>query len=330
MKTASQTRPASPISVPDPGSTAASPLYTVPDWARPNPADASLEGAVFCAAISLKTLDDLVRSDPVWLGCFRDRQALVCAHAACQWLRLKTDAGALRDAVLLCGPDGDPGPAGRVYQITRRLSRRAPSVSSKTITALTQALGLKTLSDPDLTSVVDAIETSLPTRQSPPLAAAALITRLYHLNPDWEILAWILADNVIAARLGWSAPVPLLLSARFDPVLRLRQGRGRMNPEDPDFARALCLAFSVAIRQALNSANAIARNASSLLTAAPKLRSKGAQTIIQQLLEEDSLLATAPDSGLSRWAAPRLFARLISFGAVRELSGRSSFKIYGL
>ena len=63
----------------------------------------------------------------------------------------------------------------------------------------------------------------------------------------------------------------------------------------------------------------------------PKLRAKGAGAALQALLDEDCLTASSEIGGqLSERGARRLFDRLVALGAVRELTGRATFRLYGL
>ncbi|MBY2935678.1 DUF1403 family protein [Rhizobium leguminosarum] len=297
-------------------------------WALPRGRDTSDTDAAFAAGIALKSLDDLIRAAPPWLGCWRDRLALKSAAVAAKTLGRNEEENALRDAVLLTVAGDDPGPAGKLFLATRMAARRSGPVTTSFVKEIADLFGLRL--DGGLASIPDIVDSVNQSGRAAPFAVTDLITAISAVRPDAEALALGLAEVVLAQKLKWPKPVPLLLPERFGSSFRTIGGRGRVRPGEPAYPRAICLALVNGIDAALRSAVEIDRRAARLLAVTPKLRTRGADSVIQKLLNEDAVPASASGSNLSRWAANRLFERLESFEAVRELSGRSSFRIFGL
>ena len=72
----------------------------------------------------------------------------------------------------------------------------------------------------------------------------------------------------------------------------------------------------------------LARRASLLKGVAPKLRAKGAGAAVKIFLTQDAVAPSALP--LADRAARRLCDRLVDLGAVSELTGRDTFRLYGV
>lgn len=297
-------------------------------WALPRDRGTNETDAAFAAGTALKTLDDLIRADPPWLGCWHDRLALRSAAVAARMLGRSEEENVIRDVVLLTAAGDEPGPAGKLFLATRMLMRRTGTITTPFVKELADLLALRW--DDGLASIPDLVDSAIQSGRAAPFAVADLITAIFAVRPDAEAMALGLAEAVLAQKLSWPKPVPLLLPERFGPAFRTVGGRGRVRPGEPAYSKAICLALVDGVEAALRSAVEIDRRASRLLAVAPKMRTKGAAPVMRRLLSEDAVPASAPGSKLSRWAANRLFERLEGFGAVRELSGRSAFRIFGL
>jgi hypothetical protein len=146
---------------------------------------------------------------------------------------------------------------------------------------------------------------------------------------EGELLAAWLADAVLAQRLNWPFALPLLAASLF-------LGAGRRagvleNPADGGETTRVVFAYAKAAAGAIDLSCDLARWAEKLTEAAQKLRAKGAGAALRALLDEDCLAASSEFGGqLSERGARRLFDRLVALGAIRELTGRATFRLYGL
>jgi hypothetical protein len=146
------------------------------------------------------------------------------------------------------------------------------------------------------------------------------------LVPQCEPLALWLADMVLARRLKWPMVVPLLAAQARRGDLR---AAGKSGGSDDVWAKACALAYARAAASATDLYVDLVRRADRLLAAAPKLRSKDADQMLAILLMEDAQPAGAGKTASDR-SSRRLFERLVSLGAARELTGRPTFRLYGL
>ena len=306
-----------------------------PAWARPKNPPESVAEAAFLAGAALGRLDAVVRENPPWAGVFRRRLALAAAAASVRRAGRAEDEARLRDALHLRRPGDDAGPAGRRLMAWRALTARSAGLWPQSVEAAAEVVGVK--HDDALLEIIEAAEACVAGGRPAPFAAAeaaATTLRILRSAPptlgsDAELVALWLADAVLAQLLKWPFALPLLAAHLF-PGSGRRAGPGAA-AVDENWVCACCLAYARAAAQACDLSADLERRAKKLLAVAPKLRAKGAGAALQALLDDDSLsAATKIGTQMSERGARRLFDRLVALGAIRELTGRSTFRLYGL
>lgn len=280
------------------------------------------------AGSALNALDNLVRAEPEWSGAWRHRLALKAASACMRLVGRGEDEAALRDAWLLRQPGDEPGPAGNVLAAWRRLAGRSlpPGVEELRTVAGLLGIGWSDSFGELIEATRDAVRGGAPAPRVAARAAAAVM----RADPKAEILAWWLADCALSWPMGWRHAVPILGPQIHAPLLRSGPEGRRARPGSDGFEQAVFIAAALGAAEACRLAAEMAAQAERLRAAAPKLRSKAAGDVIDRLLGDDAVSGTLTTSTMSRWASRRLFDRLAELGAVRELSGRTTFRIYGL
>lgn len=280
-------------------------LPRMPDWVTSARAEA-LEDVAFLSGTALNHLHLVLSSEDVPHALLRDRLALRAAEACVAFSGRPERAGELRDAVHLLRLGDLPGPAGETCLVWRRAVERPLSVKS-----LGRALSAF---EPD------RIATWLDAGEGAPVARAAMVLEAVLTDaPRADVLALILADAVLAQALGWDQIVPLLAGGLK---------RADLRKKGDDLRLACYRALISSAVEAMRLAADLTRRAAHLKAVAPKLRAKGAGDAVKMFLTRDAVAPSALP--LTDRAARRLCDRLVELGAVREMTGRDTFRLYGV
>jgi len=334
------------------GAALAAPMAAVPAWLRRAVPDAqslagkgvgpnALEDIGIAAGAAIGALDAVIRRQEKWAGAWRQRLALSAAAVTAKQAGRVEDEAALRDTFVLARP-GDIlsgsttlGPAGRLLLAWRRLAVRPAEdlLTEKSLGAALEEFGYAP-DDEMVGGLADELR-----RLSGSAGMVGMVTGAFMAAERYGFGraggAWF-ADTLLAQRLGWAHAVPLLGAEGTLAVGSVRTRRSAtpvMGIEiESDRAKNLLAAQARAALRAIDLFTVLERRAEKLLAVAPKLRAKGADAVVDHLLNEDALVASRGEqkNGMSDRGMRRLFDRLVEFGAVRELSGRPTFRIYGL
>lgn len=287
----------------------------------------TLETVAFRSGAALAVLDQLI-GDPrhgVPVKLLANRLALSAATATSKLEGRLARESDIRDAYHLTPPGEARGPDGDLLAFWRDAVRLRASGTGE----------IAALIGPDFAGEVgvwlDAGQERARTH-GPLAGGVAVLCAVLDADDRAERVACLLSDAVLARALNWKTVLPVTAQRLTKAVLRdlAADGQGA--------ELAVQVRILESIEETVRMARELTRRAGALRAVAPKLRAKGSAAAVELFLTED---AVAPASVLSPHirgtsifmtdrAARRFCDRLVELGVARELTGRPTFRLYGI
>ncbi|SEO11554.1 DUF1403 family protein [Palleronia pelagia] len=301
-------------------------LPKLPGWVTSGSAE-TLETVAFRSGTALTVLDQLVGDArygvPVKL--LANRLALTAATATSKLEgRLAREAD-IRDAFHLTPPGEARGPDGDLLAFWREAVR----VRTGSADEIAGLIGAGFAGEVGVW--IDAGLESARTR-GPLASCSAVLRAVLETDDRAERVACLLSDLVLARALNWKMVLPVSAQRLTKAMLRDLTIEGQ-RAELTAQVRIL-----ESVQETIRLARDLARRAEALRSVAPRLRAKGSDAAVDLFMTENSV---APASMLSPRvrgtsiamtdrAARRFCDRLVELGVARELTGRSTFRLYGI
>lgn len=305
--------------------TAPSPAFVapparLPPWARPDAGRGQGDTVTpVQVGASLAVLDATVASSAAHTGAWVGRLALAAAADAVARGGRPEDEAALRDLVAL-GPDMAAGPVTAVVRAYLWLGAGPAAPRWSELRDLITGLGVR---DATLVEALAERLAAAATVPCPLAAAAGAVQAVLEVRPGRGGLALWAADATLSRWLGWERGLPLV-------TLGLRSHGGALGAlasvDDPRLAGAVLRGSARALDQFV----LLGQRGATLQALRSRLRARAACAVIDRLLARDALSVAGVRDLIPERAARRLFDRLTALGGVRELTGRTTARLYGL
>lgn len=304
-------------------------LPKLPAWVTSGRAE-TLETVAFRSGAALTVLDRLA-NDPrhgVPVKLLVNRLALTAATGTSKMegrLALEAD---IRDAYQLTPAGEARGPDGDLLAFWRDAARLR-------LNGRDWRAGLTDLVGPNFEDdIAGWMEAGVEHRKTHGSLAGCVSVMRAVLEADdrAERVACLLSDVVLARALNWKSILPITSQRLIKAMLRnlVADGQGA------NLAVQQCILLS--IEETIRLARDLAGRAATLRTIAPKLRAKGSEAAVALFLSEDAVAPSAMLSPVIKGtaipmtdrAARRFCDRLVELGVARELTGRPTFRLYGI